>query len=211
MQLDHLLNGDTFNISVNNETVDEEDVAPSKNLENGNTEVKPSIPTEKTGDNMPGPLDNGDAVITVLNQNQDDISEITGASNVGKARQSTIKPMEGIPEHSKNGDCDEGTESTFCSNTTHLPSKNCSSCGNEKNQEYFSPSQWKKTRGTGRCIGCVSGCPQWQTSNMTSATLQPKLCCACKGQKKHADFSTSQWKRPVGTGRCRDCVMNERM
>jgi len=209
MQVANLLNRDTHNVNVSGTTVKEEGIAPAPPLKNENTDVEP-IPTEKTGDNTPIPLDDGDTVVTALNHGRDDISEITETSNAVKERHSTLKPMEGIPENSTSKDFDEGAN-TIHASTTALPSKKCSDCSIEKTQEHFSPSQWKKTRGTGRCISCVSGCPQWKTSNITSLQLQLKICCECKGEKKHTDFSSSQWKRPVGTGRCKDCVMNRPM
>ena len=209
MQVANLLNRDSHNMNFSGTTVNEEGIAPAAPLKNENTDVEP-IPEKKICDNTPIPLDDGDTVVTALNHGQDDISEITAASNAVKERLSTLKPMEGIPENLTSEDCNEGAN-TIHASTTALPSKKCSDCGNEKTQEHFSPSRWKKTRGTGRCISCVSGCPQWQTSNITSLQLQLKICCECRGEKKHYDFSSSQWKRPVGTGRCRDCVMNRPM
>lgn len=83
--------------------------------------------------------------------------------------------------------------------------KPCFECNQEKAQADFTASQWKKRRGTGKCIACVSKTIQWQTGSV-GTSLQLKPCGECGIDKPHAMFSPNQWRRTVGTGRCKECV-----
>ena len=85
------------------------------------------------------------------------------------------------------------------------PVKLCFECGKAKPQIHFTASQWKKRRGTGRCLTCVSQSPQWQTGSV-ECNLQAKVCCECNVSKSHVEFSPNQWRRAHGTGRCKHCV-----
>lgn len=165
----------------------------------------------------------------------DDISEITGMStgmsSINNDRAKTKAPFEPMKVLPENTSASVAADSTTSHTTTQQTSttqnqpvsgsnegirtsanesnqrvKPCFDCNRKRPQDCFTSSQWRKTNGSGKCIDCVSKCLQWQTSNITTATLQLKLCCGCRQKKKHADFSQSQWRRNVGTGRCRACV-----
>jgi hypothetical protein len=151
---------------------------------------------------------------------QNDISDITEMSSPHDdqvVKKTDVEPMPVLPKISEDGQ--DPDSSTVAANSTienehsashnpnlNLPLKQCFECQRSKDQNCFTASQWKKTKGTGRCIGCVSLCAQWLSSGISPSTLQAKLCCSCQQQKKHAEFTPNQWRRPVGTGRCRDCV-----
>jgi hypothetical protein len=146
---------------------------------------------------------------------QDDISVITEPSvsqeNHPKAK-TMIEPMAAIPEKPEKPDTN-ATEPAqpqseaipgFDLKQHHV--KKCFECSIQKSKDEFTPSQWKRTKGSGRCVACVSKCAQWQLSNISSANLQTKVCFDCQQHKKYPEFTHNQWRRRVGTGRCRECV-----
>jgi hypothetical protein len=207
----NLLNGETF--KPNESTTTDLPVQSANVLlfESENT-LDREDPTAT--DNDPS-LDNGNTVIQAT-LDHDSISEVTdpfpSQDEKGKAKEH-IQPMPIIPEKSEATAASRTTlaaaaksEASLVSASTKLPCKKCFECGLKKLQGGFTASQWTKHMGRGRCIECVSKCPQWQSSNITPASLQTKTCAACQLKKNHNDFSPNQWKRPAGTGRCRDCV-----
>ena len=150
------------------------------------------------------------AVTAAEDGNNDDISfiaepPITHEDQVQSKYQSTVQSVN--LEQRRDNDVEVQAKTPDPFERSSLPTKKCFECGNEKPQGRFTASQWKKTKGSGKCINCVSKCPQWQSSGIVSKSLQlSKLCQACMQKKKHPEFTQNQWKRPVGTGRCRVCV-----
>lgn len=155
-----------------------------------------------------------------VNGDQDDISVITEPSvsqeNHPKAK-TVIEPMAAIPEKTEKPDTN-ATETAQPQSeaipgfdlkqqtTTNLHVKKCFECSIKKGKDEFTPSQWKRTIGSGRCVACVSKCDQWQSSNISLANLLTKVCFECQQHKKYPEFTHNQWRRRVGTGRCRECV-----
>lgn len=87
----------------------------------------------------------------------------------------------------------------------HQNVKTCFECKQPKPLTEYTASQWKKRVGTGKCITCVSKCPQWQTSSIGSS-LQTKACSECNVSKPHTEWSPNQWRKTTGAGRCKMCV-----
>lgn len=89
-------------------------------------------------------------------------------------KKTDVEPMPVLPKISEDGQ--DPDSSTVAANSTienehsashnpnpNLPLKQCFECQRSKDQNCFTASQWKKTKGTGRCIGCaylcvLSGC-----------------------------------------------------
>lgn len=107
------------------------------------------------------------------------------------------------------------------SNATN--SKQCSSCGQSKPATNSTSSQLNQSAGSGRCIDCgKKDAPTSESSapvdvndekdvtrpKPESATqhIYVKLCFDCKQSKPQTDFTASQWKKRVGTGKCITCV-----
>ena len=90
--------------------------------------------------------------------------------------------------------------------------KQCFSCHQSKLQSAFTSSQWKQSVGTGRYIGChvetEEKLSQPSASVDVSASQYVKPCFECHKSKPHVEFTASQWKKRVGTGKCITCVSN---
>ena len=115
-------------------------------------------------------------------------------------------------EKSSTPDKQHNSNDSIKANEEHIPSqgnvKQCYGCKQSKQQMEFTASQWKKRKGTGRCIECVSKTAQWQSTPVQSS-LQTKICCECKEKKPHFEFSPNQWRMAAGTGRCKPCVQQK--
>eukprot|EP01043_Picozoa_sp_COSAG02_P002550 COSAG02_NODE_59_length_43585_cov_39.087752_11_plen_849_part_00 len=108
----------------------------------------------------------------------------------------------------------------------------CSDCSNDKARGCYSKTQWNKPTGSERCKNCLGHehgrrcwfgcecynenctfvhCPDdYDNSDSDSDSDSDYIRCSdCSNDKARGCYSKTQWNKPTGTERCKNCLGHE--
>lgn len=186
MELINLLNGKTFKTvqwEKRQDVVD--DVQPQTINAQKQPQSSNNISIKSVG--FSGARQDGETTgLTCANYDSDDISEITGLSSIdhdlAKKTHAPFEPMRVLPEETSASATDQSAKS---------PTITPQECQSTTTPRHL-PSRHKQSS---------------QSFDEAMPTNLPvKQCRVCNGEKPQHCFTSSQWRKTVGTGQCIDCV-----